>query len=216
MKQCIHFAWLVLVCLFPCHCFGSDRLIEGEEARVLLQRIKQSQESQVTVIGSFREERTITTMPAPLVFTGKVYAKPPGFLFLAYEEPISHIMKVTGDTVLFYVDGAATADQVNLAMAGDGGGHPDLFTWSPADFKGEIVEKDTGYMLHNPEIKVGDRNIRITLDKESLMIHDIYLLEPCGDGTRIVMTDLRVNEHIPEEILQYSLPAGVTVNNLGQ
>jgi outer membrane lipoprotein-sorting protein len=214
-----YFLNLLLVCgvLFvSLSAFAGARQIVGTEAETLLERIRQNQSSLKTISGSFVEERHISTMPAPLVFTGKVYARPPDFLFLAYEEPIRHIMKVTGDTVIFYVDGALTADCVNLQKAGEGAGPPNLFNWNPADFKGVIAETGAGYMFHNPEVTAGNRQIRITLDKKTLMVRTLVLQEPGGDVTTIIMKDLQVNGVIPEAILNYSLPAGVTIHNMGQ
>lgn len=195
---------------------ATERQIEGAEADRLLLRIKESQATLTTIIGSFSEERMIKTMPVPLVFTGKVYARPPGFLFLSYEEPIQHIMKVAGDTVLFYVADSATADQVNLQNVAEDGAPPNIFGWDPTDFKGKILETATGYMLYNPEVKAGGREIRITLDKDTLMVKALTMQEPGGDVTKIIMKDLQVNGDIPDAILNYTLPDGVTINNMGQ
>ncbi len=195
---------------------AAERQIDGAEAEALLLRIKESQVTITTIIGSFSEERMIKTMPVPLIFTGKVYARPPEFLFLSYEEPIQHIMKVTGDTVLFYVVDSATADQINLQNVAEGGAPPNLFGWDPSDFKGKILETATGYMLYNPEVKAGGREIRITLDKETLMVQALIMQEPGGDVTKIIMKDLQVNGEIPDAILNYTLPDGVNINKMGQ
>jgi outer membrane lipoprotein-sorting protein len=206
---------LILICSLSCFSFAAERMIEGEEAQALMLRVKQSQD--VTgIIGSFTEERCLSAMPTPLVFTGKIYARPPDFLFMAYEEPFVHIMKFNGKTALFYVDGAPAADQVNLAAIADGKIPPGMFTWSPTDFTGKIRETDSGYVFHNPEDKVGKRDIRITLDKNNLKIKEVYFHDSTGDSTRITINDLQVNKEIPDEILNYTLPDGVIVNNLGQ
>ncbi len=196
--------------------FAGTRQVTGIEAETLLERIKVNQASLKTISGSFVEERYIATLPVPLVFTGKVYAQLPDFLFLAYEEPIHHIMKVTGDKVLFYVNGALTADYVNLQKAEEGASPPDLFNWNPADFKGEIVETGQGYMFHNSDVKAGNRQISITLDKKTLMVHALVLQEPSGDITKIIMKDLQVNGVIPDAVLHYELPSGVMIHHMGK
>ncbi len=214
-----YFLSLLLACIFclaHSQAFASDRQIAGQEAESLLARIKQNQANLKTMTGSFSEERTICTMPVPLVFTGKVYAAPPEFLFLAYEMPIQHIMKVSGDSVIFYVAGSNTADIVNLQTAGEGGHPPELFNWDPTDFAGVIIETDTGYVFHNPEVKAGDRQIKITLNKQTLMIQSLILQEPGGDITTINMENLQINGVIPDAILNYQLPAGTTINKMGQ
>lgn len=216
MKYFISFMTLLMISVSALYCQGSDHLVTGEAAARLLERIKTNQAGIQTISGSFTEQRTISTMPMPLLFTGKVYAQPPGFLFLSYEQPVQHIMKVSGDTVLFYVADNMTADQVDLKAVGEGGAPPNLFGWDPSDFKGEILETDEGYILYNPEIKAGDREIRITLDKETLMVQALTMLEPGGDITKIVMDDLQVNAEIPESILDFQLPKGVTINQMGQ
>jgi outer membrane lipoprotein-sorting protein len=214
MKYCISLA-ITLLLVSSLSCFAADRKVTGEEAALLLERIKQNQAGIKTITGSFTEERHISTMPMPLIFTGKVYAEPPVFLFLAYEEPIRHIMKVSGDTVLFYVEDAETADVVNMKAAGESA-PPNMFGWDPTDFKGEILETETGYTLYTPEIKAGDREIRITLNKETLMVQALIMQEPGGDVTKITMAGLVVNGVIPVEILEYELPDGVKLNVMGQ
>ena len=214
MKTLITIMLLLLLSVTPS--FATGRLVTGDEADTLLSQIKQNQAQINTITGSFTEERLIATMPAPLVFTGKVYARPPSFLFLAYEKPLAHIMKVTGDTVLFYVEGAKTADKVDLHKMGEGGAPPNLFAWNPSDFKGEIIETETGYLLSNPQIKAGDREIRISLNKHSLLVQSLILQEPGGDKTTIHMDTLQINKEIPKEIEAYTLPVGVTINMMGQ
>lgn len=216
MKYFFNLVCVVLFFCIPLVCVAGDRILAGTEAEILLERVKVNQAALKTISGVFTEERMISTMPVPLVFKGRIYAAPPGFLFLAYEEPIHHIMKVSGDTVIFYVEDAVTADQVNMEN-GDAAQHPpDLFTWSPSDFKGEILQTEQGYVFHNPAIQAGDRQVRITLNKETLMVESLILQEPGGDSTTIVMQDLQVNIPIPEAILQYQLPAGVLINKMGQ
>ncbi len=216
MNYFLNLVFVVFVTCIPLVCAAGDRVLAGIEAKNLLERVKQNQAGLQTISGAFSEERMISTMPVPLHFKGRIYAEPPGFLFLAYEEPIHHIMKVTGDTVIFYVEDAATADQVNM-QNGDAAHHPpDLFTWSPSDFKGEILETEQGYVFHNPAIQAGDRQIRITLNKETLMVRSLILQEPGGDITTIVMHDLQINTPIPEAILHYQLPEGVIINKMGQ
>jgi outer membrane lipoprotein-sorting protein len=215
LKPFLHIVFVIFL-LIPPTCVAGERIIEGAEAEQLLERIQESQASLKTISGLFIEERTISTMPVPLVFKGRVYAEPPGFLFLAYEEPIQHIMKVSGKRVIFYVAEAATADEVDMQTMGEGDGPPDLFTWSPAEFKGEIVETATGYVLQNPDMQAGDRQIRITLDKQTLMIQALRLQEPGGDITTIIMQDLQVNTAIPAAILNYELPPGVIIHKMGK
>ncbi len=211
--------FIIMCCvlvLMPLTAIAADRQIIGDEAKTLLERIKDNQANLKTISGLFVEQRSVSTMPFPLEFKGKVYAEPPGFLFLSYEEPIQHIMKVSGDTVIFYVADSTTADQVNMENGGQGGAPADLFNWDATSFSGEIVETEQGYLFHNPEMNAGDRQVRITLDKETLMVKSLILQEPGGDITTIEMHDLKVNMPIPEAILNYELPEGVTINSMGQ
>ena len=216
MKVLITISLVMILSLSSLFCCAGERSITGTEAAALLERIKESQATLKTITGSFTEERTISTMPVPLIFTGKVYAQPPDFLFLSYEEPIQHIMKVSGDEVIFYVADASTADRVNLSKVGEDAAPPNLFGWDPTDFKGKILETESGYMLYNPEIKAGDREIRITLNKETLMVQALIMQEPSGDITTIMMHNLHINGVIPVEILNYELPVGVTLHIMGQ
>ena len=207
---------ILCIALIACSLSGfslaAERIIEGQEAKALMRRLEQSREK--TIIGHFSEERKIAAIPAPLVFSGRIYAMPPDFLFMAYEAPFAHIMKVSGGTVLFYVDGAATADEIDLTTLDNGKLPPAAFAWSPVDFTGMIVETDSSYELRDS--KGDDGEVKIILDRKSLALKEVCFQGDNGDSTRIVVTDLQTGREIPPEILHFQLPAGVKINHPGQ
>jgi outer membrane lipoprotein-sorting protein len=216
------FVYLVSLCLCGEFFFSAaaraeeGRLLDAVEAQEVLDRIKASQSGLVTIIASFTEERKIAVLAHPLVFSGKVYVEPEDFLFLRYEKPLAHIMKMAGDTVLFYVEGAETADMVDLAGAGERGQRPDLFNWSPKNFKGEVREVAEGYLLADPEAAAGNRRVRVIVDRRTLVVRHILLVDEGGDETTISLADVRLNEKIPDHIRNYALPPEVRVHTMNQ
>ncbi|MEN8257213.1 MAG: outer membrane lipoprotein carrier protein LolA [Thermodesulfobacteriota bacterium] len=192
------------------------RLLEQAEAQDVLQRIKESQADLTTITASFVEERRIAVLANPLVFSGKVYVEPEDFLFLQYEKPLRHIMKMAGDSVLFFVEDSETADMVDLAGAQERGQRPDLFNWSPKNFQGEVREVKDGYLLVDPNASAGSRQVRVVVDKSTLVVRHILLVDESGDETRITLSDVRLNEEISEHIRNYALPQGVRVHKLNQ
>lgn len=202
-------------------CFSDARAEEGRlldqgESQEVLARIKASQEGLTTIIASFTEERRIAVLARPLVFSGKVYVEPEDFLFLQYEKPLRHIMKMSGDSVLFFVEDNETADVVDLAGAKEKGQRPDLFNWSPKNFKGEVREVADGYLLADPEANAGSRKVRVIIDRDNLVVRHILLVDESGDETRISLTDVLVNKDIPDHIRNYALPAGVRIHKMNQ
>lgn len=213
----------VFLCLGNGLCFpfcakaaDEGRLLDQAEAQAVLQRIKESQAGLVTISASFVEERRIAVLANPLVFSGKVYVEPEDFLFLKYEKPLEHIMKMTGGTVLFFVEGSETADMVDLAGAQERGQQPDLFNWSPKNYQGEVREVADGYLLADPEANAGSRKVRVIIDKGNLVVRHILLVDESGDETRISLSDVRLNAEIPANIRNYALPEGVRVHKLNQ
>ncbi|MBU0682414.1 MAG: outer membrane lipoprotein carrier protein LolA [Proteobacteria bacterium] len=190
--------------------------MDQAEAQVVLGRIKESQGGLTTIIASFTEERKIAVLAHPLVFSGQVYVEPEDFLFLQYEKPLQHIMKMAGDSVLFFVEGSETADIVDLAGAKERGQRPDLFNWSPENFVGEVREVAEGYLLADPNTGAGKRQVRVIVDRDNLVVRHILLVDESGDETTISLSDVRLNEKIPEHIRNYILPQGVRIHKLNQ
>ncbi len=195
---------------------AEGRLLDQAEAQDVLQRIKESQEGLVTITASFVEERRIAVLANPLVFSGRVYVEPEDFLFLKYEKPLQHIMKMVGNSVLFFVEGSETADMVDLAGAQERGQRPDLFNWSPKNFVGEVREVADGYLLADPAASTGNRKVRVVIDKNNLVVRHILLVDESGDETTISLSDVRLNDKIPDHIRNYALPEGVRVHKLNQ
>ncbi len=215
--SCLLLFFLACFCMpFPVKAADQGRLLDQAEAQDVLQRIKESQAGLTTIIASFIEERRIAVLANPLVFSGKVYVEPEDFLFLQYDKPLQHIMKMAGDSVLFFVEGSETADMVDLAGAKERGQQPDLFNWSPKNFQGEVREVDEGYLLGDPEASTGNRQVQVIIDKDNLVVRHILLIDQSGDETRISLSDVRLNDNIPDHIRNYTLPTGVRVHKLNQ
>lgn len=195
---------------------ATSRLLGEEEATAVLERIKASQEEIKTIIASFSEERNIAALARPLIFSGQVYAEPEDFLFLRYEEPLRHIMQMSGDSVLFFVEGSDTADMVDLDGAGQKGRRPDLFNWSPVDFQGRVYELEDGYLLTDQQATESARQIQVVVDKENLVVRSLQMVDEGGDETTITLRNVRLNRQIPDEIRHYSLPQGVRIHKMNQ
>ena len=214
---------LVTLCTWAFFCLpvcleaaDEGRLLDATETQDVLKRIKESQDGLTTITALFTEERKIAVLANPLVFTGKVYVEPEDFLFLQYEKPLRHIMKMAGDSVLFFVEDSETADMVDLAGAKERGQRPDLFNWSPKNFKGQVREVADGYLLADPEATTGSRQVRVIIAKDNLVVRHILLVDESGDETRISLSDVRLNEKIPDQIRNYALPKGIRINKLNQ
>ena len=221
-KGFILFVYFVSLCLcgelfFSSYSMAEDgRLLDQTEAQEVLARIKESQAELSTISASFVEERRIAVLANPLVFSGKVYVEPEDFLFLQYEKPLRHIMKMAGDTVLFFVEDSETADMVDLAGAKERGQRPDLFNWSPKNFQGQVREVADGYLLIDPNATAGSRQVQVIVDKGNMVVRHILLIDESGDETRISLSNVRLNKKIPDHILNYALPEGVRIHKLNQ
>ncbi len=218
MKKVLMAFFLYAVVCLPLSVHGAEegRLLGPGQAHEVLQRIKESQAGLKTISASFVEERRIAVLANPLVFSGTVYVEPEDFLFLQYEKPLRHIMKMAGDSVLFFVEDSETADMVDLAGAKARGQQPDLFNWSPKNFQGQVREVKDGYLLADPNATAGSRQVQVIVDKENFVVRHILLIDETGDETRISLSNILLNKKIPDHVRNYALPEGVRIHKLNQ
>jgi outer membrane lipoprotein-sorting protein len=173
-----------------------------------------------TFQADFKEERRISSIKRPLLYEGRVYYNHKGIFFMAYQRPVKYVLQVKGTEALFYVEGSATADVVDISGLKGLGKRPDLFTWDPSTFKGDVWEETEGYRLQEAAPKKGEEldggQLAIFLDRKTLLARRIWMKDASGDFTKITFSNAKVNRKLPSEVLQFALPKGTKLNRLGR
>lgn len=185
----------------------------AKERDSLLARIQGAQSSFDTLQASFLEERQLVGLNKPLTFEGKLFLKRQGLLFLTYLKPVKHILRVKDDTVLFYVEGSKTADQITLSSMQNGAPRPDFFQLDITNFNGTVQEDEKGYYLEQGS---DERKISVMLDKKDLLARRIEITSESGDITKIFITDPVINTPLPKNVNSFRLPEGTKINVMGR
>ncbi|TVM19214.1 hypothetical protein DPQ33_02310 [Oceanidesulfovibrio indonesiensis] len=215
------FASLLLICLMA-FVAGSASANELDDAErdAFLQRLQTAQQDIRTVQARFTETRTISTLPRPLVFTGTLYVqRGDSLIFLRYEKPTQHILRVQEGEVLFWVQDSPTADVMQMddtSASGQAGSNPNLFDWRPQDFSGAISREDDGYHLVSAGGENGPQRIEVVLDPEGLYATSIRITPKGGGATVIELHDVRINEPLPDVVIDFTLPAGTEINEMNR
>jgi len=193
------------------------RPLGGAERAAFLQRLHTLQAGLQTFQAAFEESRTLASLKVPLRFSGRLYYDRAGLFFMAYTSPFEHVLRVQDSRALLYVAGAPTADEVDLSRVEGLARRPDFFGWDPADFRGTISRETRGYCLEESAPGADGKpglQMRILLETETLLAKRIRIQE--GDTvTDIVLSQIQLNTPLPDPVVRFALPDGVTVNRIG-
>lgn len=219
----------MIVTLFSLHSFGwceTDpdaaelQVLSPEKKHAVLKRLGRLRKDILTLQADFIEERTIPALGSPLKFEGKMYYRNDGLFFMEYKRPLQHILRVIKNQALFFVMGSTTADLVNMPSATGIAGNPDLFALNLDGFSGQILEGKTFYVLQdtgkNTDQNGPQPNLLVSLDKKSLLVKKIRIGDESGDITEICLSNVQINQDIPDSILTFELPDGVKLNRINQ
>lgn len=207
------FTALLLLLLWAVPALCSEAGFQVEDRQAILARIQQAQAAIKTLQASFLEERHISGLKKPLTFEGKLYLNNKGLLFLHYLRPLKHVLRVKGDTVLLYVEGSKTADQVSLAGMQNGAPRPDFFKLNIKNFKGIIRNVENGLFL---EETAEDRKIGVLLNPTTMIAESIEIKSENDDSTKIFLRDTVVNKPLPKKITNFRLPPVTKINVMNQ
>ncbi|MBW1641430.1 MAG: outer membrane lipoprotein carrier protein LolA [Deltaproteobacteria bacterium] len=190
------------------------RPLSQTEREGLLSRLKSIQAGIKTFEADFIEDRTIKALPSPLTYEGTLYYDRGNLFFMKYVRPVHYILRVKGTEVIIYVVGSRTADSADMSGAKGGAGHTDIFNWDPSSFHGQIYSDADGFWLKESAQKSGAPKLNILLDKKTLLVKHFSIIGENGDTTKITFSDKKVNQALPSEVLNYSLPKGTKLNRL--
>jgi len=193
-----------------------DRRLTDAEKAALAARMKTVYEQTRDYSADFRELRRVAGLKTPLEYRGTLHYRKDTLLFLAYDFPVVSVMQIKNGKALLWVDESPVADRMNIGSAGDLSGHSDLFGWNPEAFEGEIMEAADRYVLVPRRTAAESQHIQIEIDKETLTMTRLLMESATGDRTEMMLSGMRVNQGLPQAVLQFRLPEGTRVNDITQ
>lgn len=190
------------------------RLLNQAEKENLLDRLKGIQAGIKTFEADFIEERRIESLPSPLTYEGTLYYDRNHLFFMKYSRPVHYVLRVKGTEAIIYVIGSSTADVADISNSTEMAGRTDIFNWDPSNFQGQIYSDTNCFWFKEAAQKQGAPQLSILLDGKTLLVKNFSIIGGNGDVTKIVFTDKKVNQPLPSEILNFSLPKGTKLNRL--
>ena len=131
------------------------RLLSQTEREDLLDRLKVIQADIKTFEADFIEERSIESLPTPLIYEGTLYYDRNNLFFMKYSRPVHYILRVKGTEAIIYVIGSRTADVADISNGNEKTGHTDIFDWDPGSFQGKIYSDVSGFWFKETAQKQG-------------------------------------------------------------
>lgn len=185
----------------------------GREA--VLRKIETAQQGITTIQIRFTEERRFKALSAPLVYKGWIsFDRASRILFMRYQSPVKHILRMENASVLLWVEGSPVADVMDMGQAQGVAARPDVFNISMKDFKGSIREEADSYLLEDSDKGQGNKSVTVLIDKSTLLARQVTITDPAGDETRLTFEDVTVNRPLPGEVASFKLPPGTRLNKV--
>ena len=139
---------------------------------------------------------------------------------MEYVKPLRHVLRVSNNEALFFVEGSPTADVVDMSEANGLAGNADIFALDPDKFSGQVLEGEAVYVLQdagkNPDQKGLSPKLSVSLDKKNMLVKEIRIEDESGDITEICLLNVQTNLDIPPSVLAFELPDGVKINRINQ
>ena len=196
------------------------QVLSPDESQAILDRLGGLRKDIVTLQADFVEERTIPFLGSPLLFEGRIYYHKNGLFFMEYVKPLRHVLRVSNNEALFFVEGSPTADVVDMSEANGLAGNADIFALDPDKFSGQVLEGEAVYVLQdagkNPDQKGLSPKLSVSLDKKNMLVKEIRIEDESGDITEICLLNVQTNLDIPPSVLAFELPDGVKINRINQ
>ena len=204
-------------------CIGSTAYANGVDVDGFLQNIEEQREKARSYKALFTQNKTIALFDEKKTSTGVMLYKHPQKMLWKYETPDKTQIRITGESVSFYFP---ELEQIEI--------HPSTESASHFFF---VFEASAEELTKNFDICVGasadDRTHRIELlpkseplapDLQSITLwvgksdylpQKILVREISGDTTEIEFSDIRVNQPVTDEELEFDAPENTEIIEAG-
>ncbi|MEZ4930254.1 MAG: outer membrane lipoprotein carrier protein LolA [Chitinophagales bacterium] len=187
----------------------SQEYTKISNSKALEQKIIATNSAASTLQASFTQEKHMSILNKPFVSTGKFYYKNPDKMRWEYMVPFSYIVvlknnKVSikdGDDLQNYdMSNNAIFKEINNTMGGMMSGK----MLEDENFSKSFYESKNAYKVvllpNSDKIKSFIEEIHLFLNKETLLINSVEMLENGGDKTVILFENIKQNSPINEVV----------------
>ena len=201
-------------------CLGSHAYADGVDIDRFLKDLEENRGKIETYSGKFVQKRTLELFGETRISTGNLLYKTPQRMIWKYQTPDVMQMRLTREAVSFYFP---DLEQIEIYPSSENTGDSGFFF---------AFESSAAQMKKNFEITVSDGKngayrvhllpksetlssrltaITLWLDKSDYLPRKILILEKMGDSTLIELSDIKVNEPLGDDEMEFNAPEGTTI-----
>jgi outer membrane lipoprotein-sorting protein len=212
--KCLSIAILFVLCL-DSHVRGDCPGVDG-----FLHDFEKHRGNVETYSANFVQQRTLGLFGESRISTGEVFYKTPEKMMWKYQNPDKTQMLVKRESVSFYFP---ELEQIEIYAVGQGGEASSFFFAfeAGADELKKTFEISLGVddeKLKRIELspKSGSAmsqlaSLILWIDKSDYLPREILIRDQMGDTTKITLSDIKVNEPIPDDKMKFNAPEGTAI-----
>jgi outer membrane lipoprotein carrier protein len=201
-------------------CLGSSAYANGDDVDRFLNDFEENRGKIETYSGKFVQKRTLDLFGETRISTGNLLYKAPQKMIWKYETPDIMQMRVAREAVSFYFP---DLEQIEIYPSNGNTGDSGFFFAFEAtgdDLKKsfEITVSDGKNKTRRIDLlpKSGALSsqlaaITLLLDESNYLPREILIREKMGDSTTIELSDIKVNEPIADDEMEFNAPEGTTI-----
>jgi outer membrane lipoprotein carrier protein len=195
-------------------------LANGDSSQSFLEQFQEKRTKINTFTADFVQKKTLPLFDEEKISTGTVIFKTPYQMIWKYQTPDKTQMKVTNESVSFYFP---SLEQIEVyRMNKSKGAAPFFFA-----FEATADEIRDNFTLAGPVASDGMKQVELTpkteplasqvttvvlwLDESDYLPRKILINEITGDTTEISFSNIKVNQPVADEQLQFDAPEGTEV-----
>ncbi|HEX9665512.1 MAG TPA: outer membrane lipoprotein chaperone LolA [Thermodesulfobacteriota bacterium] len=209
---------IFIVILFLTSILSGSQLLakENENLDTVLNQIQEKYEKINDFSSKFTQEATVKALNKVQRAQGDVWFKKPGKMRWNYSRPTKDEIVSDGITIWFYNEEEKQVIESSLSEVIDTpttttliSGLGNLKNLFDARFsKNNPAKENSTYFidLSPKENSEEYSSVTIAVDKDSMLVNTIYLYDPFGNLTTVKLSDMQINNGIPDSLFIFKAP----------
>lgn len=208
---------LIAILLFFAHGYSS-RAVELES---VVDGIQNKYEEITDFHADFTQEATVRALDKVQKAKGEVWFKKPGKMRWNYSTPEKDEIVSDGKTLWFYnveekqviespLAQVSETDTTTTLLSGLG----NIKKLFDASFSETGKSDNNGNYMIDLKPKTGEEDynkVTVAVDKNSMIVNTIYLYDPFGNLTKIMLRDIEIDKGVSDSLFSFVVPSGVEV-----
>ena len=194
---------------------------QTEDLDTVLDKIQNKYEKINDFHADFTQEANVKALNKVQKAEGEVWFKKPGMMRWNYYRPAKDEIVSDGKTLWYYNEEEMQVIQSPLNQVSETettttllsglGKIKELFKASFSESK--EFQSNGNYLIDlRPKEDEEDYNkVTVSVDKNSMIVNTIYLYDPFGNLTKVILEDIELNGGVSDSLFSFSVPEGVEI-----